>query len=101
MKSVGMKNLMLAVLLACFFHAGQKVCLEPQGGGVDTGNPKGEPTNDPTKPAIMEKRLEEMQLQLPSFLMGGGSETVGPKTKGGTDTIARGGNELGPKIIKA
>jgi hypothetical protein len=100
MKMVGMKNLALVILLACFFHNGQQICLDPQGGGIDTGNPKGEPTNDPTKPAKMKQRLEEMQLILPSDLLGGGSETVGPKTKGGTDTIARGGQELGPKIIK-
>lgn len=101
MKNFGMKNLVLAVMLACFFHGGQRICLDPQGGGVDTGNPKGEPTNDPTKPVYMQKRLEEMQMQLPSLLMGDSTERGGPKAKGGIETIARGPEELGPKIIKA
>jgi hypothetical protein len=100
MKMVGMKNLVLALLLACFFHNGQKVCLEPQGGGSDTGNPKGQPTNDPTKPVKMEQRLEEMQLILPSMLMGGGSQTISPESEGGVDTLAGGGYEFGPKTIK-
>jgi hypothetical protein len=80
MKILGMKNLVLPILLACFFHSGQKFCLDqPQGGGVDTGNPKGEPTNDPTKPVYMERRLEEMQLTLPGMLMGDGGHELGPK----------------------
>lgn len=99
MKTVGMKNLVLAVLLACFFLNGQQVCPGIQAGGVDTGNPKGTPLDDPTQPVIMERQLEEMQLQLPGMGQSGSTKHIGPQTDGGVESLAHGPGELGPKII--